>query len=234
MAAPGPTGKGTLKPISPRRSVINKLFQRASTVPQISCTVDVDMSRTTAMRDQSQALFERQTGTKLGFMPFFIQAAARGLRACPEANATLVERGLWLHNRIQMGISIPSPDGVIIPVLRDPDQKSLVQIALEIDDFYRRSPSGAIWPQEYSGATFGLSNSGTLGIKRDIPMVIPPHTACLTCAAIERRPVVVGDRVEVRPIMEATLSFDHRAMDGEGAQRFFTAFRDCLENARFS
>ena len=192
------------------------------------------MSRTAALRELSRPLFERQAGAKLGFMPFFVKAAAKGLRACPEANAMLTPGGLFVHGRIHMGISIPTPHGVAVPVIRDPDLKPVYQIALEIADLTRRGRLGLIRPEECSGSTFGVTNSGTLGIKRGVPMVIPPHTATLACASIEKRPVVVGDRLEIRPVMEASLSFDHRAMDGDGPQRFFRAFKDSLEQAQFT
>jgi pyruvate/2-oxoglutarate dehydrogenase complex dihydrolipoamide acyltransferase (E2) component len=230
----GDTGGGRLKPITQDRLAINQLFQGAPTVPQVSSTVDVDMTRTVALRDRAGQVFQQMTGLKLGLMPFFVKAAARGLHACPEANATLTPDGLWLHNRIRMGISIPTPDGVIMPVLHDPDHKSITQIAREIEAFARRGHLGQIGLHEINGSTFGVTNSGTLGIRRDVPMVIPPHTAVLACAAVVQRPVALHGWVSVRPVMEATLSFDHRALDGEGAKRFFDAFRSCLERAQYA
>lgn len=234
MYMPELMGIGTLKPFDPIRLAINQLFLGATTVPQISSTVEVDMSQIAAIREQEKDRVERLSGAKLGFMPFFVKAAAKGLRACPEANAMLIPGGLWLHRRVHMGISVPTPNGVVVPVVRDPDKKSVLRVAQEIDAFARLGRQGLIRPHECVGSTFGLTNSGTLGMKRDIPMVIPPHTAVLACAAVEKRPVVVGDELEVRPVMEATLSFDHRAMDGDGPERFFGAFRDYLEHAQFT
>lgn len=232
MNFPGASG-GRLLPFDAGRLAVRDVLQRALSVPQITAMVDVDMSRTIALRNQTRGQFERQSGAKLGFMPFFLRATAKALRAVPMVNATLVPQGLWLHDRIDLGFSVDTPRGAHVPVIREADRKTVAQLAVEIHEKSQRARMGALRLEELMGGTFGVSNPGTKGIVRDVPLVIPPHVGALTCGVIEERPVAVQGRVEVRPMTTLSLALDHRALDGEQASNFFRVIKGCLEQAKF-
>lgn len=218
----------------PTMTMVRPLLQNTTHVPQVTSTVEADMSRVVALRNAVKEQFQRATGAPLGYMPFFIKAAVHGLQASPGCNGMLAPQGLWLHDRIRLGVSVDTPTGAQVPVIHDPDRKSLAQLAVELQEKSTRARANRLSMEDVTGATFGLSNSGTLGCVRDVPMVIPPHVATMTAGAIVDRPVAVNGRVEIRPIASLTLSFDHRAIDGETAMRLLNQAKSCLESARFA
>lgn len=225
--------QGYLLPVDPIRLQIRRILEMNATVPQIASMIDVDMSRTMALRVSIKEEFQRGTGVPLGFMPFFIRAAVEGLQAVPVANASLTPQGLWLHDRIHMGVSVSTPMGAQVPIIRDPDRKTVTDLALELHDKAQRARLGMLRTEEVVGSTFGLSNPGSLGTLRSVPAVLPPHVATMTCDAIVQQPVAVGGRVEVRPVMSVTISYDHRALDGDEAGTFLRQVKSCLEQAQF-
>lgn len=227
-------GGGRLLQVDPGRLALRNLLEKAPAVPQVTAMIDVDLSKTVALRNATRGQFESQTGAKLGYMPFFIRAVAKGLRAVPQVNATLVPQGLWLHDRVHLGFSVDTPRGVQVPIIQDADRKSVAQLAVELHNKIQRARVGALRQEEMVGSTFGVSNPGTMGIVRDVPLVIPPHVGALTCGAIEDRPVAVEGQVQVRPMMTISLALDHRALDGQQAGDFLGAVADCLEEAQFS
>jgi pyruvate/2-oxoglutarate dehydrogenase complex dihydrolipoamide acyltransferase (E2) component len=231
---PVPMMGGQFRPIAPERRAVIALFQRSAEVPQVTCSVDVDLSQTTAVRNQLRPTFEQATNAKMGFIPFFVKAGAEALRAVPEVNAAFMGQGLWLHDRVNIGVVTSTPNGPMVPVIADPDRKALGQIALEIADRTERARRGMMRSNDAPMSTFGISNPGSLGILRDTPIVIPPHVATMTCGSIENRSVVVDGHVVVRPMMSVTLAIDHRALDGEQAAAFLRAFKQTMERADFA
>lgn len=231
MQMPGMSMGGRMKPVDPMRMGVRTLFDTTTSVPQISVLTEVDLSATVALRAAAKEPFERATGAKLGSMPFFLKAAAKALRAVPEVNALQTPQGLWLHDRVNVGFSLNTPRGTFIPVVADVDQKSVGQIALEMHEKSQRTLQGQF---DFTMPTFAVSNPGTHGVQRDVPLVFPPGAGTMTCGAIMDRPWAVNGKVEIRPIMSFTFGFDHRGLDGDEAARFVNAVKSYLENGDYN
>lgn len=146
----------------------------------------------------------------------------------------MMPNGLWLHDRIQMGVVITTPKGLLVPVVRDPDRKSVGQIALELNDLVERGQQGKVRMEEMMPSTFSISNGGALGITGSVPTLLPPHVAFFGTGAITKQARVVDNQISIRPVMEVSLACDHRALDGEHAARFLDAFRQSVETAEYS
>lgn len=232
MNFPGSNG-GRLLAMDPGRLAARKMFDGA-VLPQITSMFDVDMSKTVALRNATRQEFERQTGASLGYMPFFMRATAKALRAVPQLNAMMVPQGLWLHDRIMLGVPVDSPMGTIVPVILDPDRKSVAQLAVELHDKAQRGRVGQLRMDDFGMTTFSVSNPGTRGSIRDVPLVLSPHVGTLTFGKVEDRPVAVQGQVQVRPMMTMSLTFDHRALEGTHSTGFLTAVKNVLEQALFA
>jgi pyruvate/2-oxoglutarate dehydrogenase complex dihydrolipoamide acyltransferase (E2) component len=231
---PTPMGSGTLRALSPEQLMVRPMHQTHMTVPQFSVHTDVDMTLTSALREHAEPLFQQQTGARLGFTPFLIKAAAKGLRASPEVNSMMTPTGLWLYDRIAIAVIIQGPKGLLCPSMKDPDRKSVGQIALELNDLTERGRKGQLRPEEFFPSYFSISNGGRLGFNSNVPMVLPPHVAVFGTAAITKEACVVNNRVEIRPVMEVVLGCDHRALDGDHAAKFLNAFKETVETAQYA
>jgi 2-oxoglutarate dehydrogenase E2 component (dihydrolipoamide succinyltransferase) len=225
---------GTLKTLPQEQLMIRQMHQTNTTVPQFTAMTDVDMALTSALREYAEPQFQQQTGARLGFMPFFIKAAAKGLRASPEINSMMMPTGLWLHDRIMIAVVINGPKGLLCPAMKDPDQKSVGQIALELQDMVERGREGKLKPEEFFPSYFSISNGGVFGIKSNVPMVLPPHVAVFGTQAITKQARVIDDQVVIRPVMEIVLACDHRAVDGEHAAKYLNAFKETVETAQYA
>lgn len=233
MNFPGSSG-GRLLANDPMKLAGRGMFDMGSVVPQITSMFDVDMSKIVAIRNATRPEFERQTGASLGYMPFFLRATAKGLRAVPQLNAMMVPQGLWLHDRVNLGVPVDSPTGTMVTVIQDVDRKSVAQLAVEVHDKSQRARVGQFRPDDFAMTTFSVSNPGTRGSIRDVPLVLKPHVGTLTFGKIEDRPVAVQGQVQVRPMMTMSLTFDHRALDGFHSTGFLTAVKNVLEQADFA
>jgi 2-oxoglutarate dehydrogenase E2 component (dihydrolipoamide succinyltransferase) len=240
-AAP-PTAEtaGDIMPLSAmRRSIGQHMFLSLQTAPQVTTVMEADMTRVVLARERLRADLERQ-GVRLTFTPFFIQAIVAGLRAVPEANSTLRDDGLLIHTHIHVGVAVALTDGLIVPVLRDADEKSLLGLARAVNDVAERARRGQLQPHEVQGGTFTLTNHGTSGSLFATPILVQPQTGILGVGAIRKRPVVISrghallpdaeDAIAIRPMAFLSFTFDHRVLDGQSADRFLETVVRFLEN----
>ena len=222
-----------------RLAISRNMTLSVQTAPQVTTVMEADMTRVVAARERLRGEFERQ-GVKLTFTPFFIQAIVAGLQAVPEANSSFRDDTLLVHRRIHIGVAVALPDGLIVPVIRDADEKSLLGLARAVNDLAERARSGQLAPDDVQGGTFTLSNHGTSGSLLATPIIVQPQAGILGVGAIQKRPVVVtrggsllpdaGDAIAIRPMVYLSFTFDHRVLDGAGADRFLAAVKRFLED----
>ena len=232
--------EGEIVPLSAmRRAIARHMTLSVQAAPQVTTVMEADMTRVVAARARRRGEFERQ-GVKLTFTPFFIQAIVAGIKAVPEANSTFRDDALFVHRRIHIGVAVALSDGLIVPVLRDADEKSLLGLARTINDLAERARSQRLAPDDVRGGTFTLTNHGTSGSLLATPIIVQPQAGILGTGAIRKRPVVIarggsllpdaGDAIAIRPMVYLSFTFDHRVLDGAGADRFLAAVRRFLED----
>ena len=211
-----------------RRTIARRMAESTRTVPHFFLTVTVDAAELVKLR--KQILDETaDSGTKISFNDLIVKAAALGLRKVPEVNASFAEDSLIRHKRIHIGVAVATERGLIVPVLRDVDQKSLSQISLETRDLAERANSGKLQPAEYSGGTFTISNLGMFGVEQFNAVINPPEAAILAVGAIAREPAEHDGQIVLRERLKLTLSVDHRALDGAIGARYLQALKQLLE-----
>ncbi|MDD5370379.1 MAG: 2-oxo acid dehydrogenase subunit E2 [Anaerolineaceae bacterium] len=159
-----------------------------------------------------------------------VKVLAWALHQHPWLNSSLREDGIYLWKRVQVGVAVALPEGLIVPVVRDADQKNLAQIAAEVKDKSDRARTGRLTPADVAGGTFTLSNLGPYGIEAFTAILAPGQTGILAVGAAQKEPVVIGERVEIRSMMHLTLGCDHRVADGAVAAQFLATLRQALEN----
>ena len=191
---------------------------------------EVNMAPVMALRAKYKESFEKKYGIKLGFMSFFVKAAVHALKQFPIINASIEGRDIIYHGYIDIGIAVGSPRGLVVPVLRDADQKSFAQIEREIADFAARAKSGKLTLEELTGGTFTISNGGVYGSLFSTPIINPPQSAILGVHGTKPRPVAENGEVVIRPMNYLAMSYDHRLIDGKEAVLALVAMRDALED----
>lgn len=211
-----------------RRRIAERMEQ-AWGVPHVTSFEEVDATRLVALREALRPEAERH-GVRLTFLPLIVKAAVQALREHPLFNATLdVERReVLLRRSYHIGFAAAVPDGLLVPVVRHADRLSLLQLAAEIARLAEGARARTLSQAELSGSTFTITNYGSFGGLQGTPIINPPESAILGCGRIERRPVVVDDRIEPRPVLPLALSFDHRLIDGASAAQFLLRLRALL------
>jgi pyruvate/2-oxoglutarate dehydrogenase complex dihydrolipoamide acyltransferase (E2) component len=222
-----------------RRSIAKHMLVSKQTSPHVTTVMEADLTRVVKARERLKGEFERQS-VHLTFTPFFIQAIVAGLKAKPEANSTFSEEGLLVHRRIHVGMAVAIPDGLIVPVIRDADERSLLGLARAVTDLAERARTKKLAPEEVQGGTFTLTNHGTAGSLFATPIINQPQAGILGVGAIEKRAVVLSkgdpllpdadDVIAIRPMAYLSLTFDHRVLDGQGADGFLAAVKAFLED----
>jgi 2-oxoglutarate dehydrogenase E2 component (dihydrolipoamide succinyltransferase) len=182
------------------------------------------------LRNQYKDLFEKTHGVKLGFMGFFVKACVRALKDIPAVNAEIDGGDIIYKNYYHIGVAVGTDKGLVVPVVRDCDQKSLAQIEKDIADFGRRARDGTLKIEEMQGGTFTISNGGVYGSLMSTPILNAPQSGILGMHKIEERPVAVAGKVEIRPMMYLALSYDHRLVDGREAVTFLVRVKEILED----
>lgn len=220
-------------PVSPmRRSIAEHMVRSRRTAPHVTTVFEVDVSRIAAHRERRKAEFERQ-GVKLTYTPYFIQAAVAALQAVPSVNGSYAESGIVLHQRIHIGVAVALDEGLIVPVLRDADEKNLLGLARAVNDLSERARTRRLKPDETQGGTFTITNHGVGGSLFATPIINQPQAAILGIGAIQKRAVVIsqdtGDSIAIRPMCYLSLTIDHRMLDGASADRFLAAMKEFLE-----
>jgi 2-oxoglutarate dehydrogenase E2 component (dihydrolipoamide succinyltransferase) len=188
------------------------------------------MSHVMALRNQYKDLFEKKHGVKLGFMGFFVRACVQALKEVPAVNAEIDGADIVYKNYYHVGVAVGTEKGLVVPVVRDCDGKSLAQIEKEIAGFGRRARDGELKIEDMQGGTFTISNGGVYGSLMSTPILNAPQSGILGMHKIQDRPVVVGGKIEARPMMYLALSYDHRVVDGREAVTFLVRVKDVLED----
>jgi len=191
---------------------------------------EVDMSKVAALRAKAKDEFESRYETKLTFMPFFVKAAVAGLRAYPTMNASLDGTNVVLHKEINVGIAVALDWGLIVPVVKNADEKNILGIQRNLNDLAQRARSKKLKPEEVQEGTFSITNPGVFGGLFGLPVISQPNVGILGLGAIEKRPVVINDSIAIRSMCYVTLSYDHRVVDGAIAHQFLHTVKDTLEN----
>jgi 2-oxoglutarate dehydrogenase E2 component (dihydrolipoamide succinyltransferase) len=191
---------------------------------------EVDMTQVMALRGHYKDMFEKKTGVKLGFMGFFVRACVQALRDVPSVNAEIDGTDLIYKNYYHIAVAVGTDKGLVVPVVRDCDHKSIAQIEKDIADFGRRARDGQLKIDEMQGGTFTISNGGVYGSLMSTPILNAPQSGILGMHKIQDRPVVVGGQIVIRPMMYLALSYDHRMVDGKEAVTFLVRVKESLED----
>ena len=226
VAPPAPATPSRLVPFSGLRGTIARNLNLAWQAPRVAAGVDVDMSAALAHLEE----LRRGAGdVRLTLTPLFIRAATLALRAHPRLNALVTEQGVEQVTAIHIALAVSLEDGLLTPVIRDADTKSVVALATEAARLATAARAGTLPPGALQGGTFTVSNLGATGIDWFTPVLNPPQVAILGVARVVERPVVRGGQLAVAPCTTLSLVFDHRAIDGDPAARFLATLRDLLE-----
>jgi len=212
-----------------RGRVAERMFQSWNTIPRVTEVMQVDMSATVAFREAMLGQWEPQYGLRISLNDMITKAVAMALRRQPRLNATLVDQEVRLHDSVNVGIAVNLDEGLIVPVIFNADQKDLGQIAREGRDLAEKARAGRLQLDEISDGTFTITNLGTTGIELFTPIINPPQVAILGVGMVQRRPIVVGDALAIRPAVYLSLVFDHRAVDGVAAAHFLQEVKRLLE-----
>jgi len=224
-------GNYEVRPLSVMRQKIAEHMVASKHVSAHVYSVDeVDMSKIAAIRAKSKDEFEKRYETKLTYMPFFVKAAVAGLRAYPALNSSLDGTNVVLHKEINIGIAVALDWGLIVPVVKDADEKNLLGIQRNLNDLAERARSKKLKPEEVQEGTFSITNPGVFGGLFGLPVISQPNVGILGLGAIEKRPVVVDDAIAIRSMCYVTLSYDHRVVDGAIAHQFLHKVKETLEN----
>ena len=212
-----------------RQTIARRLKEAQNTAAMLTTFNEVDMSHVMALRTQYRDLFEKKHGVKLGFMGFFVRACVQALKEIPAVNAEIDGADIIYKNYYHLGIAVGTERGLVVPVVRDCDHKSLAEIEKTITDFGRRARDGALTIEEMQGGTFTITNGGIYGSLMSTPILNAPQSGILGMHKIQERPMVVGGKIEARPMMYLALSYDHRIVDGREAVTFLVRVKECLE-----
>jgi 2-oxoglutarate dehydrogenase E2 component (dihydrolipoamide succinyltransferase) len=224
-------GNYEVQPMSPMRQRIAEHMVASKRVSAHVYSVDeIDMTKVAALRAKSKDEFEKRYETKLTFMPFFVKAAVAGLRAFPTLNASLDGTNIILHKEINIGIAVALDWGLLVPVVKNADEKNILGIQRNMNDLAERARSKKLKPEEVQESTFSITNPGVFGGLFGLPVISQPNVGILGLGAIEKRPVVINDSIAIRSMCYVTLSYDHRVVDGAIAHQFLHKVKETLEN----
>jgi 2-oxoglutarate dehydrogenase E2 component (dihydrolipoamide succinyltransferase) len=213
-----------------RQTIARRLKDAQNTAAMLTTFNEVDMSAVMALRNHYKDLFEKKHGVKLGFMGFFVRACVQALREIPAVNAEIDGTDLIYKNYYHVGIAVGTEKGLVVPVVRDCDIKSLGEIEKEIAGYGRRARDGQLKIEEMQGGTFTITNGGVYGSLMSTPILNAPQSGILGMHKIQERPMVVAGKIEVRPMMYLALSYDHRVVDGREAVTFLVRVKESLED----
>jgi len=243
-APPSPAAaalRGRTEKMSRLRGVLaSRLVESLQTAAQLTTVVEVDVTRVSRLRDGAKADFEAREGVKLSFLPFFALATVEALKQHPVVNASIDTAAgtITYHDAEHLGIAVDTPRGLLVPVVRDAGDLNLGGLARKIADVANRTRNNQVNPDELSGGTFTLTNTGSRGALFDTPILLPPQVGILGTGAVVKRPVVVddgdlGETIAIRSMVYLALTYDHRLVDGADAARFLGTIKARLEEGRF-
>ncbi|HZH07836.1 MAG TPA: 2-oxoglutarate dehydrogenase complex dihydrolipoyllysine-residue succinyltransferase [Lautropia sp.] len=213
-----------------RQTIAARLKEAQNTAALLTTFNDVDMTEVIAARGRYKDLFEKKHGIRLGFMGFFIKAAALAARDIPAVNASIEGDEIVYHDYLDVSVAVSAPKGLVVPVIRNADKMSFAEIEKTIADFGRRAKDGSLKLEDMQGGTFTISNGGVFGSLLSTPIINPPQSAVLGMHRIEERPVVKDGQIVARPMMYLALSYDHRLVDGREAVTFLVRMKEAIED----
>jgi len=213
-----------------RARIAERLLQAQQQAAMLTTFNEVDMTAVMALRQRYQEQFTAKHGIKLGFMSFFVKAAIEALRQYPVLNASVDGNDIIYHEFFDVGVAVSTDRGLVVPVLRNAEAIGFGVIEQTIRDFGERARKGALQMEELTGGTFTITNGGIFGSLMSTPILNPPQSGILGMHKIQERPMVVGGKIEARPMMYLALTYDHRIVDGREAVQFLVHVKDLLED----
>jgi 2-oxoglutarate dehydrogenase E2 component (dihydrolipoamide succinyltransferase) len=215
-----------------RQSIARRLKEAQNTAAMLTTFNEVDMGAVMGLRSEYKDAFEKKHGVKLGFMSFFVKACIAALKELPAVNAEIYGDELIYKNYYDIGVAVGTPQGLVVPVLRDADDLSFAGVEKGIGDLGRKARDGKLTMKDMTGGTFTITNGGVYGSLMSTPILNPPQSGILGMHKIQERPMVVNGKVEIRPMMYLAMSYDHRIIDGREAVTFLVRVKDALEDPR--
>ena len=212
-----------------RKKIAEHMVHTVHTAAHVGLYIEVDMHNVHRIRERSKNNFYRKEGIKLTFMPFISEAVVKTLKEFPLVNASIEEENIIVKHFINLGIAVDTEQGLIVPVIKNTESLNLTGIARAINDLASRARNRKLKPDEVSGGTFSISNFGVFGTKIGFPLINQPQVAILGIGGLEKRAIVVNDAIAIRPMMDISLTFDHRLIDGALGARFLQRLKEHLE-----
>ena len=213
-----------------RQTIAKRLKDAQNNAAMLTTFNEVDMSELIKTRNDHKSEFEKKYGVKLGFMSFFVKACITALRDIPEVNAEIENNDVIYKNFYNIGVAVGTDQGLVVPVVKDADKKSLVEVEKEIYQLGQKARSGQLSIEDMQGGTFTISNGGVYGSLMSTPILNPPQSGILGMHKIEERPIAIDGEIKIRPMMYLALSYDHRIVDGKGAVTFLVRVKEGLED----
>ena len=213
-----------------RQTIAKRLKDAQNNAAMLTTFNEVDMSELIKTRNDHKSEFEKKYGVKLGFMSFFVKACITALRDIPEVNAEIENNDVIYKNFYNIGVAVGTDQGLVVPVVKDADKKSLVEVEKEIYQLGQKARSGQLSIEDMQGGTFTISNGGVYGSLMSTPILNPPQSGILGMHKIEERPIAIDGEITIRPMMYLALSYDHRIVDGKGAVTFLVRVKEGLED----
>ncbi len=213
-----------------RQRISQRLKEAQNTAAILTTYNEVDMTTLMELRSEYRDSFEKKHGVRLGFLSFFVKASILALQELPAVNAEVYGDQIVYKNYYDIGVAVGTPQGLVVPVLRNADQMTFAEIERTIGDFGRRARDGKLTVAEMTGGTFTISNGGVYGSLMSMPILNPPQSAILGMHKIQKRPMVIGDEIKIRNMMYLALSYDHRIVDGREAVTFLVRLKECIED----
>ncbi|CAN5724663.1 branched-chain alpha-keto dehydrogenase complex dihydrolipoyllysine-residue (2-methylpropanoyl)transferase [soil metagenome] len=230
LAVPLMPGDEVVEAGQMRKQIADHMVRSVQTAPHVTVWMETDMSNIVAARAANKEQFQQREGFELTFMPFVLHVLVQTLREHPEMNAAWDNGKIVRRKALNIGIAVSLEDGLIVPIIKNADEKSLVGLARSVRDLAKRARSNQLQPDDITGGTFTLNNPGTFGTLMSTPIIVQPQAGILSIEAIMKRPVVVDDAIAIRPMMNLSLSIDHRILDGLSAARFLGTMKRGLES----
>jgi 2-oxoglutarate dehydrogenase E2 component (dihydrolipoamide succinyltransferase) len=232
-SAPPPadlSSRTTRRKMSPlRKKIAAQLVMAQQNAAMLTTFNECDMSAVMQLRSQYQETFQKRHGVKLGFMSFFIKAVVDALQSVPAMNARIDGDDLIENHYYDIGVAVGTPRGLVVPVVRDADQKSFAELEKEVAAYAGKARDGKLGLSDLTGGVFTITNGGIYGSLLSTPILNPPQSGILGMHKIQNRPIAIGEKIEVRPMMYLAVSYDHRVVDGKEAVTFLVRVKDCVE-----
>merc|ERR1711965_1007628 len=215
-----------------RQAIARRLKEAQNTAAMLTTYNEVDMTALMEMRNNYQDSFEKKNGVRLGYMSFFVKASIDALSQFPAVNAEIDGNEIIYKNYYNIGVAVGTSQGLVVPVLKSADKMSFGETELNIADFGKKAKDGNLGIKDMAGGTFTISNGGVYGSLMSSPILNPPQSGILGMHKIQKRPIAIGDKIEIRPMMYLALSYDHRIVDGREAVSFLVRIKEIIEDPR--